>query len=182
MNGTQVSQYPDNVFAFRAELGIKIALGEVATEAGILCGQWQVWRPRAGPQLRMCGEHTQDPASGLHGPLSDHTSPPPQGQTLSALGSLLGLLAGVASLSLPLLPPHEAVSSLRTGLGWSASSCIPSTWPRRLVRTLSASLPESPPCLCRRQLCDLRQVALPLWALFSAPGKQNSNPSAHGWR
>lgn len=43
MDGVQVGHYFDSVFAFGAELGPKIGLGEVAAQTGILCGQQQVW-------------------------------------------------------------------------------------------------------------------------------------------
>lgn len=43
MDGTQVGHYLDNVFAFRAELDLKIGFGKVAAEANTLHGQRQVW-------------------------------------------------------------------------------------------------------------------------------------------
>lgn len=52
LDGIQVGHYLDNMFVFRAELGLRIALGEVAAEAGVLHGQRQVWGLRTG-QLRM---------------------------------------------------------------------------------------------------------------------------------
>lgn len=42
MDRTQVGHYLDNVFAFRAELDLKICCGKVAAEASILHGQRQV--------------------------------------------------------------------------------------------------------------------------------------------
>lgn len=49
MDEIQVGHYLDNMFAFRAELSLKIVLGEVVAEAGILHGQQQVWWLRTGP-------------------------------------------------------------------------------------------------------------------------------------
>lgn len=62
MDGVQAGQYPDGVFVFRAELGVKIVLGEVAAEAGILCGERQVCGLRTRPQLQAWGQRIQDPA------------------------------------------------------------------------------------------------------------------------
>lgn len=39
MDGTQIGHCLDNVFAFRAELDLKICFGKVATEDSILHGQ-----------------------------------------------------------------------------------------------------------------------------------------------
>lgn len=43
MDGVQLGHYLDNVFAFRAGLDLKIGLGEMAAEAGILHGPRQAW-------------------------------------------------------------------------------------------------------------------------------------------
>ena len=43
MDGVQLGHYLDNVFAFRAGLDLKIGLGGMAAEAGILHGLRQAW-------------------------------------------------------------------------------------------------------------------------------------------
>ena len=43
MDGVQLGHCLDNVFAFRAGLGLKIGLGEMAAEAGVLHGPRQAW-------------------------------------------------------------------------------------------------------------------------------------------
>lgn len=50
MDGIQVGHYLDNVFAFSAELSLKIGLQK--TEAGVLLSQWEVWELRRGSWLR----------------------------------------------------------------------------------------------------------------------------------
>lgn len=52
MEGVQVGHYLDNLFALRAEWVLKIVLGEVAAEAGILGGRRQVWGPGMGRGVR----------------------------------------------------------------------------------------------------------------------------------
>ena len=43
VDGVQLGHYLDNVFAFRAGLGLKIGLGGMAAEASVLQGPRQAW-------------------------------------------------------------------------------------------------------------------------------------------
>lgn len=107
MDGTQVGHYLDNVFAFRTESGLKIGLGKVAAEAGILHGRSGA---QTEAQLRMWGERAQEPACWLPGArglsmLPCLQMPPllgsPPGTTWQGAASLLLPCCQFTCLSLP---------------------------------------------------------------------------------
>lgn len=65
MDGVQVGHYLDNVFAFRAELALKIVLGEVAAEAGFCVAGGRSGGPGWAAEVR---EHVRDRPVGLRSP------------------------------------------------------------------------------------------------------------------
>lgn len=117
----QVGHYLDNVFAFRAEMCLRVGLGEMAAEAGILSAQWQVWGLRMEPRLRMWAEQIQDPACW-----------PPQATVWACLSFSPGPKATSSRKpSRPLLVPplwsvYLPVSSMRLWAPWGrAASSLP---------------------------------------------------------
>lgn len=146
MDGTQVGHYLDNVFAFRTELGLKIGLGKVAAEAGTLHGRSGA---QMEAQLRMWGEHVQEPACwppGARGLSMLPCLPMPP-----LLGSPPDHLAGGSLLAPSLLSVRLSISpvtrgSLRPGPIWFIFAFLARPYVLSETQVLTSSLPS--------QLCD----------------------------